>query len=87
MISAEEIVFIFCNSEYIIKGWKDFYMKFTNSACEIFFSIIGYNKKKTQAIVEMGNTYASLGGEGSLIFLKLDNNEWKIVKAVHTWIS
>jgi len=86
LVSNEEIQYIF-NTTDINKGWEEFYRRFPNSAGEISFSRIGYNRDKTQAMVEIGNMYASLGGEGRLIFLKLENNEWKIAKAILTWMS
>ena len=86
LISNEEIQYIF-NTMDINKGWEEFYRRFPNSTGTISFSRIGYNTDKTQAMVDMGNMYASLGGEGRLIFLKLENNEWKITNAILTWIS
>jgi hypothetical protein len=38
-------------------------------------------------MADMGNMYGSLGGEGRLIFLKMENNEWKIFLIIPTWIS
>lgn len=86
LVSEEEIQFIF-NSGDVNKGWTEFYKRFPGSNGEISFSRIGYNTGKTLAMVEMGNMYASLGGEGSLIFLKFENNGWKILRAIPTWIS
>jgi hypothetical protein len=86
LISAEEIQSIFSNSE-INGGWAEFYRRYPNSSGTISFSRIGYNADKTQAMVNMGNMYASLGGEGHLIFLKLENHKWKIALALPTWIS
>jgi hypothetical protein len=86
LVSAEEIQYIFGKPE-INKGWEEFYRRYPDSNGTISFSRIGYNKDKTRAMVELGNMYASLGGEGRMIFLKIENNEWKITKAIPTWIS
>jgi hypothetical protein len=86
LISAEEIQYIFSNTE-INAGWEEFYRRYPNSPGTISFSRIGYNTDKTQAVVDMGNMYASLRGEGFLVFLKLENNKWKIVITMLTWIS
>ncbi len=86
LISAEEIQYIFHNDDINV-GWEEFYRRYPNSSGTISFSRIGYNTNKTQAMVGLGNMYASLGGEGSLIFLKLENNRWVIVKIIPTWIS
>jgi len=86
LVSAEEIQYIFHDSE-INDGWEEFYRRYPNSSGTISFSRIAYNPDKTQAMVDMGNIYGSLGGEGRLIFLKLENNEWKIFLIILTWIS
>jgi hypothetical protein len=86
LISYEEIQNIFSNAE-INGGWEEFYRRYPNSSGTISFTRIGYNADKTQAMVSMGNMYASLGGEGHLIFLKLENHQWKILYAIPTWIS
>jgi hypothetical protein len=86
LISAEEIQYIFSTSE-INTGWEEFFRRYPNSSGTISFSRIGYNTNKTLAMVELGNMYASLGGEGHLIFLKLENGRWTITLAQPTWIS
>ncbi len=86
LITAEEIQYIFSNSD-INAGWEEFYRRYPNSSGTISFSRIAYNADKTQAMVDMGNMYASLGGEGRLIFLELENNGWKILLSMLTWIS
>lgn len=86
LVSAEEIRHIFSNTD-VNRGWEEFYRRYPNSSGTISFSRIAYNTGKTQAMVDMGNMYASLGGEGFMIFLTLENNGWKILKVIHTWIS
>jgi hypothetical protein len=86
LVSDEEIEYIF-NTQDINKDWEEFYRRYPDSNGTIYFSRIGYSKDKTQAMVELGNMYASLGGEGRMIFLKYENNEWKITKVIPTWIS
>ncbi len=86
LVSADEIQYIFSNSD-INKGWEEFYRRYPDSPGTISFSRIGYNTNKTQAVVSMGNMYASLGGEGRMIFLTLIYNRWQIAKSVPTWIS
>jgi hypothetical protein len=86
LISDEEIQFIFSTNDPN-KGWEEFYRRYPDSGGTISFSRIGYNSVNTRAMVELGNMYASLGGEGRLIFLKLENNEWKIFLIILTWIS
>jgi hypothetical protein len=84
LVSTEEMEYIFNNSD-INKGWEEFYRIFPNSAGEIRFTRIGYNTDKTQAMAELGNMYASQGGAGSLILLKLEYNRWIIAAEMPTW--
>jgi hypothetical protein len=87
LVSSGEIDYYFSNKEDVNAGWVEFYFKYPDSGGTISFSRIGYNSGKTQAIIFLGNIYASLGGEGHMIFLKLENNGWKILQAMRTWIS
>jgi hypothetical protein len=86
LVSDAEINHIF-HTTNINKGWEEFYRRYPDSNGTISFSRIGYSKDKTRAMVELGNMYASLGGEGRMLFLKLEDNEWKITKAIPTWVS
>jgi len=86
LVSGEEIQYIFGKPE-INQGWEEFYRRYPDSNGTISFSRIGYSKDKTRAMVELGNMYASLGGEGRMIFLKFENNQWKITEAIPTWVS
>jgi hypothetical protein len=87
LVSNEELNHIFSETGDINKGWEEFYRRFPDSSGEITFTRIGYNTGKTLAMTELGNMYASLGGQGYLIFLKLENGTWKIDKIIPTWIS
>jgi len=53
----------------------------------VFLSRVGYNSKKSQAIVTMGVTYAPLAGSGTLYYLEKTDGVWKIRKKLMTWIS
>lgn len=86
LIAEEELSYIFSVPD-INRGWGNFYTKYPNSKGYTNFSRIGYNADKTEAILEVGSYYASLGAEGKLILLKKENNVWKIVRIQGTWIS
>ncbi len=86
LITREEIHDIFTGNG-VNDGWETFYRKYPGSSGEIIFSRIGYNTSKTQALVEMGNMYASLGGEGQVIYLEKENGQWRLVRSFVTWIS
>lgn len=86
LISSDELSYIF-DSQDLNADWKEFYNDYENSNGIIRFSRIAFNENKTQAIFEIGHSYASLGGEGSIIYLKKKNNIWTIIKIIPTWIS
>lgn len=86
LISSDELSYIF-DSQDIDANWKKFYNDYVNSDGVIRFSRIAFNEDKTQAIFEIGHSYASLGGEGSIIYLKKKNGTWTIIEVIPTWIS
>ncbi|MFZ4401836.1 MAG: hypothetical protein ACOYO1_17535 [Bacteroidales bacterium] len=86
LISSEEINYLF-NSQDINKAWNEFYEKYPKSNGMIKFSRVGFNSDKSQGIVEIGHYYASLGSDGSLVYLVKENNSWRIIKFINTWIS
>ena len=86
LISSDELSYIF-DSQDLNADWKEFYNDYDNSNGIIRFSRIAFNENKTQAIFEIGHSYASLGVEGSIIYLKKKNNIWTIIKIIPTWIS
>ena len=86
LISSDELSYIF-DSQDLNADWAEFYNDYKNSNGIIRFSRIAFNKDKTQAIFEIGHSYASLGGEGSIIYLKKQHNIWMIIEIIPTWIS
>lgn len=86
LISSDELSYIF-DSQDLNADWKEFYNDYENSNGIIRFSRIALNEDKTQAIFEIGHSYASLGGEGSIIYLKKQNDIWTIIDIIPTWIS
>lgn len=86
LVGEEELNFIFSVPD-VNGGWERFYKKYPDSNGYTRFSRIGYNTDKTWAVLEIGNFYAGLGAEGSIIILKKENTAWKIVKILMTWIS
>jgi hypothetical protein len=83
LISADEIQDLFGSSD----GWDQYYKRYPGSGGTISFSRIGYNTDQTEALVETGQASGSLSGYGMLIYLKKENNSWKITGSVNTWIS
>lgn len=86
LISSDEISYIF-DSQDLNADWEEFYNDYGNSNGIIRFSRIAFNEDKTQAIFEIGHVYGSLGGGGSIIYLKKQNDTWTIIEVIQTWIS
>ena len=51
------------------------------------FSRIGFNKDKTQAIVDIGFLQSGLSGFGMLILFEKKNDKWIVTKKINTWIA
>jgi hypothetical protein len=86
LISEDELNFIF-RSQDVNGGWEKFHTLYPNSNGYIQFSRVGFNAGKNQAIFEMGHFYASLGAGGLIVFLRKENNTWRVVQSFYTWIS
>jgi hypothetical protein len=87
LVTRQQIHEIFTGNGGVNDGWEAFYRLYPNSSGEIVFGCIGYNASHTRALVEMGNMYASLGGEGQVIYLAKESGHWKLVKSVVIWVS
>jgi hypothetical protein len=68
-------------------GWADFYKKYPRANGLIFFSKIGFNKQRDQALVYAGSACGGLCGDGSYVLLRRRADKWAIEKAVRVWIS
>lgn len=86
LITSSEISYYFSDRD-INNGWKRFYSDYPNSGGIVYFSRIGYNTDKTQALLEIDDIYCSLGAEGYLIYMTKDGNQWKIKNILLMWIS
>lgn len=86
IISSEEIKYFF-NSQDLNKDWNEFYENYPSSNGFIKFARVGFNVDKSQGIVEIGHYYGSLGADGFLIYVVKENNTWRIVEIINTWVS
>jgi len=68
-------------------GWDEFYEKYPNSQGIMSLSRVGFNGKKNQALVSVGNQSHWLAGNGYYILLVKENNIWLIKGKVLSWIS
>ena len=86
VVSSEELSYIF-DSQDVNNNWQEFYRRYENAVGYIQFSRIGFNDDKTQAILEAGHFYGSLGAEGSIIYLVKQRGNWVIKDRRMTWIA
>lgn len=86
LISSAELSYLF-DSQDTNNNWDDFYREYDGSNGIIRFTRIAFNEAKTQAILEIGHSNASLGGSGSIIYLIKQNGFWIIKDVIPTWIS
>lgn len=68
-------------------GWDEFYRRFPGSRGMIWFSRVGFNKDRTQALFYFGNQYTDYAGEGYLILMAKADGTWREVTRVTVWIS
>ena len=54
---------------------------------QVWFSRIGFDKLKTQALVHVGYSCGHLCGYGHFVLLTKYKDGWKIKKKMQTWIS
>ena len=74
----------------IDKGWKKFYKAHPKAAGTVAFSAVGFNNKRTVAVVYREVVSCSECGVGSLHFLKKEATGWTEIKpgyATCGWIS
>jgi len=86
VVSSEELSYIF-DSQNVNNNWQEFYRRYENAVGYIKFSRIGFNDDQTQAILEAGHLYGSVGGEGSIIYLVKQRGKWVIKDRRMTWIA
>lgn len=68
-------------------GWKGFYQKYPGAQGTLFFSPIGFDSARHQALVYFGDQSNYLGGAGYLTLLTKEKDTWVIVKRNMLWIS
>ena len=86
LVSPDELAHIF-NDRDVNGNWQEFYQRYEDAAGYIEFTRIGYNDDKTQAILEAGHYYGSLGAEGSIIYLVKQGGSWVIKDRMMTWVA
>jgi hypothetical protein len=69
------------------RGWTEFYEKYPKSNGLIYFSKIGLNNQRDQALVYAGRSCGGLCGSGDYVLLKKQQDKWVIEQKVMLWIS
>jgi hypothetical protein len=69
------------------KGLDEFHRLYPKSQGFMTLSRIGFNPKKTQALLYMGNLCGGLCGSGQFVLLIKEGNSWKIQYVATVWIS
>jgi hypothetical protein len=87
LLSREAEYRLFSEDGGINNGWQAFYAKYPDAQGIHELSRVGFNASRNQALVYVGFTSASLGGEGKYYLLKKADSKWIIDKEVQTWIS
>jgi hypothetical protein len=88
MIFDENIVFDF---EFVWKKQYDNNKKSFDYYGEVSFSRIGFNKRHTKALIYVGilhkTEYLHSKGMENYYILEKENNQWKIIKIIGSWIT
>lgn len=66
---------------------SDYHDSSNENTVQVGLSRVGYNSSRTQAVVELGETWAPLVGSGTLFLLLKENGKWVIKGRCMTWIS
>jgi hypothetical protein len=67
--------------------WHRFYKEFPGAPGVIAFSRVGFNAKKDQALLYVGNQRDFLGGSGVFYLLSKRDKAWQVDKGVILWLS
>lgn len=86
LISHSELQYIFDDME-IEENWRDFHEEYPASGGLTGFTRIGFNDTYTEAVFEISKQYGGLGGDGKIVYLVKQGNNWIIKDIMGTWIS
>jgi len=67
-------------------GWEGFYNKYPNSGITLV-SRPGLNAEHNRALLYLGTSCGGLCGDGVLIVLSKNGEEWKVLNRVTIWVS
>lgn len=90
LVNFEELKSIFPLEEgktLDMECWNRFYKKYPKSHGIIGFSRVGFNSKKTQALVYAANQSNFVGGSGRFFVLSKQTGHWEVREEVVVWLS
>ncbi|HEX6188542.1 MAG TPA: hypothetical protein VFZ40_10715 [Pyrinomonadaceae bacterium] len=86
LISRDEVRGIFGDSD-LDEAWKVFHARYPKAGSIVNLSRVGFNTKKTQALIYYAYFCGGLCGQGQYILLTKKDDKWVIEKEVMAWIS
>ncbi len=73
--------------KYNNSAWKDFYKKYPKPWHFTIVSRVGFNKKKTQALVYIESTFGGWDGAGQCLLLVKNKDKWVVTHRALIWIA
>lgn len=67
-------------------GWKEFHKKYPHSGINLV-SLPAYNEEHSRALLYLGTSCGMLCGNGVLMLLEKDGENWKVAEKVVVWVS
>ena len=87
IVSSDKIRSFFKEKYDLEAGWDAYYKAFPESGGYIGFSHVGFNKKKTEALLYFQHSCGSLCASGYYLSLIKKNNTWQVKARKMLWIS
>jgi len=81
--SKMDVEEIFATTE----GWKRFYRRYPGASGLMIFSDVGFSDDRRFAIVYVAWYSDSRRGEGRIVLLTRESNQWKVWQSLQVWIA
>src|SRR5215510_5847795 len=86
IVGSKELDRVF-RKQGIYGGWNAFYRSYPQSSGVIDMSNVGFNAELNQALVYTRRWGGGLCGAGHIVLLSKDDQGWRVVTEVMTWVS
>lgn len=67
------------------QAWRSFDQKFPGSSGIINVSSVGFNRNRTQALIDTSWKCGSACGGGKMVLLTKNNGQWKVTSTLKVW--